>query len=101
MNLHHYFVLLHIHYYTIITNSLLRHYYAIITPLLHHYYVIITSLLQLAKLCNNDFGITYYYYIACFCYNYIVTYDYHYYHYYVFETGHFAEEWQGQMPSNQ
>ena len=45
------------------------------------------SLLQVAKLCNNDFIISYYY-IGWFYYNSIIT---HYYHityssYYVFES---------------
>ena len=68
------------------------HYYIIIISLPRRYYIIITSISQKAKLCNNDFIITYNY-IACFYYTYIIpllpiiaviTY------YYVFETGQLA-----------
>ena len=54
-----------LHYFVIITSWLQFHYYIIIKSLLHHYYVIVTSLSQMAKLCNNESIITYYY-IDCF-----------------------------------
>ena len=63
------------------------YYKIIITLLLRHYYVVLTSPLQMAKLCNNYFIITYYY---IWCFNYlpiitIITY------YYAFETGQLAD----------
>ena len=52
----------------------------------------------MAKLCNNDLIITYYY-VGCYNYNFIITRYYHYYlYYYLFESEQLADvaDWSEQ-----